>query len=380
MISFQMTEEQKSMQKLALTFAEKEVIPVAPEFDEKEEVPWKVIEKAFHAGLMNLKVPIEYGGQGLDHLSAAIIAEELAYGCLGINGTFGTNELALTPLLIAGTAEQKQRFLPDFCSAPNLAAFALTEPEAGSDVSGIKTTAVLRGGEYVINGAKCFITNGGIASLYTVFATVDKSKGRKGISAFIVPGSTPGLSGGKKEQKMGDRASHVAEVIFDDVKVPRENLLGQEGDGFKIAMQTLDETRPGIGAAAVGVARRALDEALKHCRERIQFGRPLIANQGLQFIIADMAMQIAAARLLVWQAAEKLNLGLDAGLESAMSKCFAADTAMKVAVDAVQLMGGYGYMRDYPLEKLMRDAKILQIYEGTNQVQRMVIAAALARP
>ena len=179
---------------------------------------------------------------------------------------------------------------------------------------------------------------------------------------------------------MGDRASHVAEVIFDDVKVPRENLLGQEGDGFKIAMQTLDETRPGIGAAAVGVARRALDEALKHCRERIQFGRPLIANQGLQFIIADMAMQIAAARLLVWQAAEKLNLGLDAGLESAMSKCFAADTAMKVAVDAVQLMGGYGYMRDYPLEKLMRDAKILQIYEGTNQVQRMVIAAALARP
>lgn len=374
-----MTEEQKTMQKLALTFSEKEIIPVAREYDEKEEVPWRVIEKAYSAGLMNLKVPLEYGGQGLDHLTSAIIAEELAYGCLAINGTFGANELALTPLLISGTAEQKSRYLPDFCSAPQLAAFALTEPEAGSDVANIQTTAELRGDEYVINGTKCFITNGGIAALYTVFATVDKSKGRKGISAFIVPGDTPGLSGGKKEQKLGDRASHVAEVIFDQVRIPRASLLGNEGDGFKIAMQTLDETRPGIGAAAVGVARRALEEALKHCRQRVQFGRPLIANQGLQFMIADMAMQVSAARLLVWHAAEKLNLGLRAGLESAMSKCFAADAAMKVAVDAVQLMGGYGYMRDYPLEKLMRDAKILQIYEGTNQVQRMVIAAELAR-
>lgn len=379
MISFQLIDEQKSMQKLAATFAQKEIIPVAAEYDEKEEVPWGVIEKAFHMGLMNLKVPVEYGGQGLNYITSALIAEELAYGCLGINGTFGANELALTPLLIAGTEKQKQQFLPDFCSKAQLAAFALTEPEAGSDVSNIRTTAEIRYGDYVINGAKCFITNGGIASLYTVFASVDRSKGRKGISAFIVPGDTPGLCGGKKEKKLGDRASHVADVTFGDVRVPRENLLGKEGDGFRIAMQTLDETRPGIGAAAVGVARRALEEALRHCRQRVQFGRPLIDNQGLQFMIADMAMTIRAARLLVWQAAEKLDLGLRASLESAMCKCYAADVAMKVAVNAVQLMGGYGYMKDYPLEKLMRDAKILQIYEGTNQIQRMVIAAELAR-
>ncbi len=379
MISFQFTDEQKSMRKLANTFAQKEIIPVAAEYDEKEEVPWEIIEKAFNAGLMNLKVPVEYGGQGLDHVTSAIIAEELAYGCLGINGTFGANELALTPLLIAGTDEQKQQFLPGFCATAQLAAFALTEPEAGSDVSNIRTTAELINGEYVMNGAKCFITNGGIASLYTVFASVDRSKGRKGISAFIVPGDTPGLSGGKKKRKLGDRASHVADVILSNVRVPRKNLLGKEGDGFRIAMQTLDETRPGIGAAAVGVARRALEEALRHCRRRVQFGRPLVDNQGLQFMIADMAMPIQAARLLVWQAAEKLDLGLKASLESAMSKCYAADVAMTVAVDAVQLMGGYGYMKDYPLEKLMRDAKILQIYEGTNQIQRVVIAAELAR-
>lgn len=374
-----MSEEQKIMQKLAATFTEKEIIPVAGEFDEKEEIPWAVVEKAFNTGLMNLKVPLEYGGQGLDHVTSAVITEEISYGCLGINGTFGANELALTPLLIAGTAEQKRKILPEFCSAPQLAAFVLTEPEAGSDVSAVRTTAVLRGDEYIINGKKCFITNGGVASLYIVFASVNQGKGGKKLSAFIVSGDTPGLSGGKKESKMGDRASHIAEVILEEVKVPRDNLLGKEGDGFKIAMQTLDETRPGIGAAAVGVARRALNEALQHCRIRHQFGRPLIANQGLQFMIADMAMQVAAARLLVWQAAAKLDLGMRATLESAMSKCFAADVAMKVAVDSLQLMGGYGYMRDYPLEKLMRDAKVLQIYEGTNQIQRAIIAAELVK-
>jgi acyl-CoA dehydrogenase len=374
MISFQLTEEQKAIQKMARDFTEKEIIPIAAEYDDKEEIPWHVIIKAHEVGLMNMSVPEEYGGQEIDHLTAAIIAEEIAYGCLGINGTFGANELALAPILIAATEEQKKRFLPDFCAKPQLAAFGLTEPDAGSDVANIQTTAVLDDDHYVINGSKCFITNGGVASLYTIFASVDKSKGFKGHTAFIVPGNTPGLSGGKKERKLGDRASHVAEVVLQDVRVPVENRLGKEGDGFKIAMMTLDTTRPGIGAAAVGVARRAYEEAKKYSKQRIQFGKPIAANQAIQFMLADMAIKIDAARLLVWRSAQLLSIAQPASTEGSMAKCFASDVAMSVTVDAVQIMGGYGYMRDYPVEKLMRDAKILQIYEGTNQIQRMVIA------
>jgi len=373
-ISFQLTDEQKAMQKVAGDFTEREIIPIAAEYDEREEIPWHVVEKAHTAGLMNLSVPEEYGGQGLDALTAAIIVEEMAYGCLGINGTYGANELALAPILIAATEEQKKRFLPDFCAKPQLAAFGLTEPDAGSDVANIQTTAVLDGDHYVINGNKCFITNGGVAALYTIFATVDKSKGFKGITAFIVPGNTAGISGGKKERKLGDRAAHVGEVILQDVRVPVENRLAKEGEGFKIAMMTLDTTRPGIGASAVGVARRAYEEARKYSMQRVQFGKPIAANQAIQFMLADMAMKIDAARLLVWRAAQYLKAGLPVSTEGSMAKCYAGDVAMSVTVDAVQIMGGYGYMREYPVEKLMRDAKILQIYEGTNQIQRMVIA------
>lgn len=377
MISFKLTEEQEQIRRLARTFAEKEIIPIAAEYDEKEEIPWHIVEKAHALGLMNRTVPVEYGGQGLDHVTDAIVAEELAYGCLGISGALGANGLALTPILIAGTPEQKEKFLKPFCAKPQLAAFCLTEPNAGSDVASISTTAVRDGDYYVINGRKCFITNGGIAALYTVFATVDKSKGLKGITAFIVPGDTPGISMGRKERKMGDRASHVAEVIFEDVRVPKENVLWSEGQGFKIAMMTLDRTRPIVGAAAVGVARRALEEAIKYSKQRVQFGRPICENQAIQFMLADMATKVEAARMLVWYACWLLDQGLPVSKVGAMAKMYAADVAMSVTVDAVQIFGGYGYMRDYPVEKLMRDAKILQIYEGTNQIQRMVIARNL---
>jgi acyl-CoA dehydrogenase len=380
MISFQLTDEQKAMQTVAREFTEKEIIPIAAEYDEREEIPWHVVKKAHEIGLMNMSVPEEYGGQGIDALTAAIVSEEMAYGCLGINGTYGANELALAPILIAATEEQKMRFLPDFCATPKLAAFGLTEPDAGSDVANIQTTAVLDGDHYVLNGNKCFITNGGVAGIYTIFASVDRSKGFKGLTAFVVPADTPGLSGGKKEKKLGDRASHVGEVILQDVRVPVENRLGKEGDGFKIAMQTLDTTRPGVGAAAVGVARRAFEEARKYSMQRVQFGKPIAANQAIQFMLADMAMKIDAARLLVWRSAQYLTLDKQVSMEGAMAKCFAGDVAMSVTVDAVQIMGGSGYMRDYPVEKLMRDAKILQIYEGTNQVQRMVIARHILKP
>jgi len=379
LVGFQLTGEQEQIRRLARSFAEREIIPVAAEYDEKEQIPWEVIQKAHAAGLMNIHVPEQYGGPGLDYVTGAVIAEELAYGCLGVAGSFGANNLALTPILLAGSEEQKERFLPPFCRKPRLAAFCLTEPNAGSDASRVATAAVREGDEYVINGAKCFITNGGIADLYTVFCTVDRQKGLKGITAVVVPGDTPGLLAGKKEKKMGDRASHVGEVIFDNVRVPVANRLANEGDGFRIAMRTLDVTRPGVGASAVGVARRAFEEALRYAQQREQFGRPIYAHQALQFMLVDMAIKIEAARGLVWKACWMLDQGQRATKEGAMAKCFAGDTAMQVAVDAVQVMGGYGYMREYPVEKLVRDAKILQIYEGTNQIQRLVIARELVR-
>lgn len=381
MISFQLTEEQKAVQSMASMFAKNEIIPVAAEYDKKEEVPWHLIEKAHRIGLTNLSIPEQYKGQGLDSVTSCLVTEEIAYGCLGINGSIGGSELALTPLLIAGTVKQKKSFLIDFCSKPQLAAFCLTEPEAGSDVSNVQTTAVRNKDKYILNGTKCFITNAGLASLYIIFATVDKSKGVKGLTAFVVDGNTPGLQCGKVEQKLGDRASRIAEVIIDNVEIPAANMLGNEGDGFKIAMMTLDRTRPGIGAAAVGVARRAFEEAKKYSTERIQFGKPIAANQAIQFLLADMAMKIDAARLLVWKAAHLIDTEEKNSITaaSAMAKCFAADVAMQVTVDAVQILGGSGYMVDYPVEKLMRDAKILQIYEGTNQIQRLVIAREILR-
>lgn len=377
MLTFQLSPEQEALRQLAREFTIKEIKPVAQEYDESEQVAWPIIRLAHEVGLMNLQVPDEYGGPGLSNLEDCLVAEETAWGCLGISANFGANGLALEPILLAGNEEQKRRFLPWFCEKPRLGAFALTEASGGSDVAGMQTRARRVGNDYVLDGTKCFITNGGIANLYVVFATIDRTLGHKGITAFVLPGDSPGLRGGKKESKMGDRASHVGEVILEEVVVPAANRLGAEGQGFKIAMSTLDRTRAGIGACAVGVARRALEESIAYAKERQAFGHRIADFQMIQSMLADMAMQIDAARLLVWRAAWLQDAGQAGTLEGAMAKCFASDVAMKATTDAVQIFGGNGYTRAYPVEKLMRDAKITQIYEGTNQIQRLVIARQL---
>jgi acyl-CoA dehydrogenase len=379
MISFELTDEQREMQTMVRKFVKNEIIPVAAEYDEKSEMPWPIIQKAFDIGLWNFNLPARYGGLELDHVTEAILIEEIAFGCLGISGAWDGNSLALTPILIAGTEEQQDRWLPQFAEAPVLAAFCLTEPSAGSDSAGMLTRAEKVGNEYILNGTKCFITHGGISNMYTVFAKTDRSKGNKGISAFLVAGDAPGVSMGKVEDKLGDRASHIAEVIFEDVRVPAHDLLGKEGDGFKIAMQTLERTRMSIGAAAVGVARRALEESVEYAKTRVQFGKPIGQHQAIGFMLADMATKVEAARCLVLLAASEIDAGRVDPKFGAMCKLYAGDIAMELAVDAVQIHGGYGYMKDYPVEKLMRDAKILQIYEGTQQVQRMVISGILLR-
>ena len=377
MVSFELTDEQREMQNMVRKFVKNEIIPVAEEYDRTSEMPWPIINKAFEIGLWNFNLPAKYGGLELDHVTEAMLVEELSYGCLGISGAWDGNTLALTPILIAGTEEQQDRWLPQFAESPVLAAFCLTEPSAGSDAARMLTRAEKDGDDYIINGTKCFITHGGISNMYTVFAKTERGKGTKGISAFLVAGDAPGVSMGKVEDKLGDRASHIAEVIFEDVRVPAKDLLGKEGQGFKIAMQTLDRTRMSIGAAAVGVARRALEESIEYAKTRAQFGRPIGQHQAISFMLADMATKVEAARSLVLLAASEIDAGRVDSKYGAMCKLYAGDIAMEVTVDAVQIHGGYGYMKDYPVEKLMRDAKILQIYEGTQQVQRMVIAGSL---
>lgn len=374
MISFELTDEQREMQTMVRKFVKNEIIPVAEEYDRESKMPWPIIEKAFEIGLWNFNLPTKYGGLDLDHVTEAILIEELSYGCLGISGAWDGNTLAMTPILLAGTEEQKDRWLPQFAEKPTLAAFCLTEPSAGSDAGGMLTKAEKVGDEYIINGTKCFITHGGISKMNTVFA---KLKGDKRISAFLVDGDTPGISMGKVEDKLGDRASHIAEVIFEDVRVPAKDLLGKEGKGFNIAMQTLDRTRMSIGAAAVGVARRGLEESIEYAKIRKQFGKPIGQHQAIGFMLADMATKVEAARCLVLLAASEIDAGRVESKYGAMCKLYAGDIANEVAIDAVQIHGGYGYMKDYPVEKLMRDAKILQIYEGTQQVQRMVIAGSI---
>ncbi|MDD4171648.1 MAG: acyl-CoA dehydrogenase family protein [Syntrophomonas sp.] len=374
MISFELTDEQREMQTMVRKFVKNEIIPVAEEYDRESKMPWPIIEKAFEIGLWNFNLPTKYGGLDLDHVTEAILIEELSYGCLGISGAWDGNTLAMTPILLAGTEEQKDRWLPQFAEKPTLAAFCLTEPSAGSDAGGMLTKAEKVGDEYIINGTKCFITHGGISKMNTVFA---KLKGDKRISAFLVDGDTPGISMGKVEDKLGDRASHIAEVIFEDVRVPAKDLLGKEGKGFNIAMQTLDRTRMSIGAAAVGVARRGLEESIEYAKIRKQFGKPIGQHQAIGFMLADMATKVEAARCLVLLAASEIDAGRVDSKYGAMCKLYAGDIANEVAIDAVQIHGGYGYMKDYPVEKLMRDAKILQIYEGTQQVQRMVIAGSI---
>jgi acyl-CoA dehydrogenase len=379
MIDFSLSDELLAIQARAREFARAEILPIAAEYDRKAEVPPGIIQKAKKAGLLNVTIPEEYGGMGYGALQSAIIAEELGAACSGISITLLVNGLALTPLVLFGTEEQKERFLRPVAQNARLAGFCLTERQAGSDAASLRTTALPDGNDLVINGQKCFVTSGSQADILTVFALTDPDRGTRGASAIIVPADTPGLTVTKVEDKMGQRASNTAELTFENVRVPQSNLLGKPGRGFGIALQVLDFGRSGVAALSVGVARAALEHAVAYAREREQFGAPIINNQGVSFMLADMAMKVEAARLLTWQAAWMVDRGLKATEQAAMAKCFASDTAMAVATDAVQIFGGYGYMKDYPVEKLMRDAKILQIYEGTNQIQRMVIARQLAK-
>lgn len=382
MKDFDLTSEQQDMRDLAHRFARNEIRPIAAEYDEREEVPWDLLRKAARTGLLSYYIPEKYGGGDVtDLITHTVVSEEIAWGCAGVGSIVGGTSLCATPIVLAGTEDQKFEYLGRFCdpNEPRLGAFALTEPSSGSDAASIATEARRDASSYVINGYKTFITNGGIADIYVIFATVDISAGHRGITAFIVDKDTPGLVLGKKEKKMGIRASHTATLAFEDMRVPVKNRLGEEGEGFKIAMQTFEQTRNHTAITAVGLARAAFEYARDYAMERIQFGKPIIQHQAIGFMLADMATQIDAARLLCWRAAYLADQGQPCTTEASMAKAFAADVAMKVTTDAVQILGGYGYMRDYPVEKWMRDAKIMQIYEGTAQIQRMIIARNLAK-
>jgi acyl-CoA dehydrogenase len=379
MVDFTLTDEQKSLRELAHDFAEKEIRPVAWEYDRDGTWPQDIIEKAWEVGLMNTHLPEEYGGPGAGYLDGCLIEEEMAWGCSGIQTSVGCNGLAATPVLIGASEEIKKEYLGRLTEAPLLASFCLTEPDAGSDVSSMRTTAVRKGDKYVLNGTKCFITNGEYANWYTVYAKTDKDAGHRGISAFVVPRDA-GVVVDKHEDKMGQRASNTATVSFNDVEIPADHLIGEENHGFKIAMMTLDRTRPGVAAMATGIARAAMEFAIDYSKERVQFGVPIAMHQAIQFMIADMATEVEASRLLTWKSAVLLDQGQRNTLLSSHAKRFAADTAMKVATDAVQVYGGYGFIKDYPVEKLMRDAKIMQLYEGTAQIQRLVIARETLLP
>jgi acyl-CoA dehydrogenase len=381
-VSFELSEDQRSLRELAHEFAEKEIRPRAAAYDEHQTHPAEVVEKAHALGLMNLHLPADLGGPELGLLDGAVITEELCWGCSGIATSLMANGLGSGPVIAAGTEEQKRTWLAPLLDAPILCSFALTEPDAGSDVARLKTRAERRGGEYLLNGSKTFITNAGHAEWAVVFAKTDPDQGHRGISAFVVPMDTPGVTIEKHLDKMGQRATDTSAFALHDVAVPAANRLGEEGDGFRIAMRTLDGTRPGTAIGAVGVARAAFELACDYSKERVTFDQPIAMHQGVSFLIADMATKIEAARLLTWQAAWMLDSGWGrkATLYSSMAKRFAADMAMEVTTDAVQIFGGYGYIKEYPVERLMRDAKLYQIYEGTSQIQRLVIARDVLMP
>ncbi|MCT4635699.1 MAG: acyl-CoA dehydrogenase [Rickettsiales bacterium] len=371
-----LTKEQKLVRKAVREFTEKELAPLAAEIDKTGEFPKELFAELGRYSLLSVPTPKEYGGAGGDYMSYAITVEELSKQCASTAlYVSGTSSLFTWPILKFGTEEQKRKYAVPLAKGEKIGCFALTEAGAGSDAAAQQTTAVLEGEHYTLNGTKCFITLGAVADIAIVFAMTDKAKGLKGISAFIVETNSPGFSVGKNEDKMGIKGTVTSELIFENVKVPRENLLGREGKGFKIAMATLDGGRLGIAAQALGIAQGAMDETVKYLKERQQFGKPLAKFQGIQWMIADMETKINAARLLVYNAALQKDLKLPAGKESAMAKLYAAEVAMDVTTKAVQLHGGYGYTKDYPVERMMRDAKITEIYEGTSQVQKMVIAA-----
>lgn len=376
-MNFQLSESQRALQEMARKFAREVIRPKAAHHDETSEFPREVMLSAWENGLLNMNLPESCGGLALSHVDQLIAYEELAWGCSGMATSMTANDLANLPIVVGATEEQKKRLLTPFTEKFKLAAFCLTEPEAGSDVANMGTTAVRDGNHYVLNGAKCFITNGGHADQYTVFATVDKAKKHKGITCFVVEGRPKGLIPGKHENKMGQRASDTVAITLEDVRVPVENRIGEEGEGFRIAMETLDNSRPITAIMSVGIARAGLEYSLEYSGQRRTFGKAIREHQAIQFMLADMAMNTHAARLLCHESAWLLDQGQKNTLLSSYAKCFAADMAMKVATDAVQVYGGYGYIKEYPVEKLMRDAKLIQIYEGTSQVQRLVIAKEL---
>jgi len=377
-MDYLLTEEQKMIRDLCRQIGEEKIKPVRAHYDETEEFPWEVVKVFAESDLMGVFIPQEYGGMGYGVMELSVAIEELSRFCGGITLALAGTGLGTFPIILFGNEEQKKTYLPRIAKGEWLAAFALTEANAGSDAAGIETTAIKNGDSYILNGTKQWITNGGEAEVYTVIAMTNKAKGARGASAFIVRKDTPGFTFGKKEKKLGIRASATRELVFQDCRVPAENMLGREGMGFIVTMKTFDASRPGVAAQALGIAQGALDEAIAYVRTRVQFGKPIASFQAVQHMLADMATQIEAARALIYATSRMYDAGAkDTSKESAMSKLLASDVAMKVTTDAVQIFGGYGYMKDYPVEKMMRDAKITQIYEGTNQIQRNVIGLKL---
>ncbi|HWU87506.1 MAG TPA: acyl-CoA dehydrogenase family protein [Kofleriaceae bacterium] len=376
-MDFSLTDVQEALVATAREFARKEMIPRAAHFDETGEFPREILRRAWETSLMNIEVPEAYGGLGGSCLDDCLVMEELAYGCSGMNTSMTSNMLGSMPLLIAGSEEQKQRYLSRLTSDFVLCAYACSEPDAGSDVAGMRTRVTRHGDDYVLNGQKRWITNGGVASFYTVLATFDPALKHKGIACFVVDADTPGVKAGRKEDKMGQRASNTTDVIFEDARIHKSQLIGTEDSGFKIAMKTFDRSRPWIAAAAAGVIRRALDESRAYALERKTFGVPIAQHQAVQFMLAEMAISYEATRLLAHKAASQVDKGDLSAITSSYAKAYGADAAMRATTDAVQIFGGYGYTKEYPVEKLMRDAKLLQIYEGTSQIQRIVIARSI---
>jgi acyl-CoA dehydrogenase len=374
---FELTQEQRDLQRLAHDFARDVIRPKAPHHDETGEWPDAIMKQAWELGLMNIHIPESFGGLGLGTFDGVIMDEELGWGCTGIATAMTANTLAQVPVIVAGNEAQKKKYLGRFADAPLLCSYGVTEPGAGSDVASAKTTALKKGDKYILNGQKMWITGAGHANWFFVLAKTDPTSAHKGMSGFIVEAKSPGVTIGKKENNMGQRASDTRGITFEDVEIPAENLLGAEGDGFKIAMKAFDHTRPLVAAAAVGLGRAAMEHAAAYSKERKAFGGPIAQFQGISFMIADMATKVEASRLLVWKSAKEIDAGRRNTLYAAMAKRFAADSAMEIATDAVQVFGGNGFNKEYPVEKLMRDAKIMQIYEGTSQIQRVIIAREL---